>query len=503
MTCPERQASIDGDGGKPLRRPAAFVILAVLSLGLALSLVSGAPSADGPGDRRLKLYNIHNGERLDIVYKRGDDYDAEALKKLNWIFRDWRRNEATKMDPKAFDLLWEIYQELGSTKPIHIVSGYRSSRTNEGLRKNGGGQAKNSQHIQGKALDVHFPDVPVQRLRYSALVRERGGVGYYPTSALPFVHIDTGRVRMWPRMPRLELAALFPNGRSKFIPADGRPITPADVAAARKNTKLYETVAAFHALRNRDRSTTLVASAEPEVPAAVPAAVETEVPQQVASVDVAEQAFEATESDAPVLDGPALEAPAPQPVLSQKKQVASLVPPVPKLLTRARKPATLASRTELDALVLASLDAENTPVRLPIRKTTIAPSASEEDGVIVPPEPAEMTMGTFLSRSGWARAPEFDEEHPDELSYRTFPVTVFLTPNASLDQPEIAILRHPDFKVAHERLLDADAGLELSFKPQGKIAALTWDGQFAPEHVMLSGMFDGAATGKRVKTAKK
>ncbi len=153
------------DGGIPLRRPAGVIILAVLALGLALSLGSGAPSADAPGDRRLKLYNIHNGERLDIVFKRGDTYDKEALKKLSWIFRDWRRNEATAMDPKAFDLLWEIYQELGSSKPIHIISGYRSSRTNESLRKKGGGQAKGSQHIQGKALDVHFPGVPVQRLR--------------------------------------------------------------------------------------------------------------------------------------------------------------------------------------------------------------------------------------------------------------------------------------------------------------------------------------------------
>ena len=63
-------------------------------------------------------------------------------------------------------------------------------------------------------------------MRYSALIRERGGVGYYPTSGIPFVHVDTGRVSMWPRMPRMELALLFPNGHSKYIPDDGRPITP-------------------------------------------------------------------------------------------------------------------------------------------------------------------------------------------------------------------------------------------------------------------------------------
>ncbi|MEZ5924918.1 MAG: DUF882 domain-containing protein [Hyphomicrobiaceae bacterium] len=478
-----------------------MVVWATLALGLALSAGSSAPTADTPGDRRLSLYNIHNGERLDIVYKHGEAYDGVALKKLNWIFRDWRRNQATQMDPKAFDLLWEIYQELGSSKPIHIVSGYRAPATNEKLRKAGGGQAKFSQHIQGKALDVHFPDVPVQRLRYSALVRERGGVGYYPTSALPFVHIDTGRVRMWPRMPRQELALLFPNGRSKFVPTDGRPITPADVSAARKNRKLYETVAAFHALRSRDRSTTLVAGLETASATTTVAVADIPAPQPVtlSKPDVA--------SDAPVLDGPALTPP--QPVLTAKKQVASIeafLPPLPELAPTelTRRPAQLASRKELDDLVLASLGPESAVVTPPLKKPRVArASIPAGDAVIVPPAPEEMTIGTFLSRSGWARAPEFDEEHPSELSYRPFPLSVYLTADADLDQPALAKLHHPNFKAAHERLLDADAGLELSFKPRERVAALTWDGQFAPENILLSEMVGDSPSGKRVKTAKK
>jgi uncharacterized protein YcbK (DUF882 family) len=473
-----------------------LVILAILLLGLALSVGSGSPIADTPGDRRLLLYNIHNGERLDIVYKHGDTYDEAALKKLNWIFRDWRRNEAIRMDPKSFDLLWEIYQELGSSQPIHIVSGYRSPTTNERLRKSGGGQAKHSQHILGKALDVHFPDVSVQRLRYSALIRERGGVGYYPTSALPFVHIDTGRVRMWPRMPRQELALLFPNGHSRFVPNDGRPITPADVVAARKNKKLYETVAAFHALRNRDRSTTLIASAEPEAAVQTVALAKSSEPV-VAVID--------SDEEAPVLDGPALTAP--QPLLVAKKQVASLgfLPPLPELAPSGltKESAGLLARKKLDDLVLASLEPEAAEAESSLARSSSGLTSSGADGVITPPAPEEMTIGAFLSRTGWARAPEFDEEHPSELSYRPFPLSAFLTADASLDQPALAKLRHPDFAVAHERLLDADAGLELSFKPEERVAALTWDGQFAPESVMLSEMFDGAKTGKRVKTAKR
>ena len=112
--------------------------------------------------------------------------------------------------------------------------------TNDMLRRTVGGQASESRHILGKAADVHFPDVPLKNLRYSALIRERGGVGYYPTSALPFVHVDTDRVRAWPRLPRYELALLFPRaGRSicrrKAVPS--RAKTCASPAASTRSSR--------------------------------------------------------------------------------------------------------------------------------------------------------------------------------------------------------------------------------------------------------------------------
>ncbi len=116
-----------------------------------------------------------------------------------------------------------MHEELGSKEPINIICGYRSAATNEMLRETVGGQAKQSQHITGKAIDITFPDIPLKKMRYSALIRERGGVGYYPTSGVPFVHVDTGNVRMWPRMPRMELALLFPNGHSKYVPEGWPP----------------------------------------------------------------------------------------------------------------------------------------------------------------------------------------------------------------------------------------------------------------------------------------
>ncbi len=197
------------------------------AIGLALSGFSVCAFASD-GARTLTFYNIHTKEEMSITYKRDGEFDPDGMKKINHIMRDWRSNQSTKMDPALIDTIWEIYQELGSEKPIHLISGYRSKKTNDRLRRRRGGQARQSQHILGKAADIHFPDVDVKRLRNSALVREKGGVGYYPKSGIPFVHVDTGRVRHWPRLPRQELALLFPDGKSKHVPRDGRPITPRD-----------------------------------------------------------------------------------------------------------------------------------------------------------------------------------------------------------------------------------------------------------------------------------
>lgn len=198
-----------------------------------LAIAGFALSAHAAGDTRsLSFYNIHTKEKVTITYKRDGKFDPDGMKQINHIMRDWRRDEPTDMDPELVDTIWEIYQDVGSEQPIHLVSGYRSSKTNENLRRRGGGQARKSQHILGKAADLHFPDVPVKKLRNSALVRQVGGVGYYPKSGLPFVHVDTGNVRSWPRVPRQELAMLFPDGNTQHIPSDGRPLTKRDGAMA-------------------------------------------------------------------------------------------------------------------------------------------------------------------------------------------------------------------------------------------------------------------------------
>jgi uncharacterized protein YcbK (DUF882 family) len=198
---------------------------------LAFAGVSFGAAAAGE-TRSLTFYNIHTKETATITYKRDGKFDTEGMKQINHMMRDWRRDEPTDMDPDLIDTIWAIYRDVGSEKPIHLVSGYRSAKTNEALRRRGGGQARKSQHVLGKAADIHFPDVDVKRLRNSALVREVGGVGYYPKSGIPFVHVDTGRVRHWPRIPRQELAMIFPDGKTRHVPGDGRPLTRRDGAVA-------------------------------------------------------------------------------------------------------------------------------------------------------------------------------------------------------------------------------------------------------------------------------
>ncbi len=194
--------------------------------GLFLSMSLGAaPALSASGDRELYLYYTHTKETARIVFKHNGKYDQEGLKKLNWFLRDWRRNEPTHMDPQLFDLIWEVYHDVGATEPIHIVSAYRAPETNQMLRKTTSGVAKNSQHTHGKAMDFFIPGIPLTKLREAAFRRQVGGVGFYPTSGSPFVHLDTASVRAWPRMTHAQLQKIFPEGKTLHVPSDGKVLS--------------------------------------------------------------------------------------------------------------------------------------------------------------------------------------------------------------------------------------------------------------------------------------
>ena len=210
-----------------------LLTLAFLTIFVSLAALTPADAET----RKLKLYFLHTKEKATITYKKNGRYIPAGLSKINTFLRDWRRNEPTRMDPDLLDLVWDIYRQSGSSDYINVVSAYRSPATNNMLRKRGRGVAKRSQHTLGKALDFFLPDVNLAKLRKIGLIEQLGGVGYYPSSGSPFIHIDTGSVRHWPRMSRKELVRIFPGGKTLHVPSDGKPLPGYNQAVASYNAK--------------------------------------------------------------------------------------------------------------------------------------------------------------------------------------------------------------------------------------------------------------------------
>ncbi|WP_247319730.1 DUF882 domain-containing protein [Bradyrhizobium sp. 21] len=182
--------------------------------------------------KTLSFHHTHSGEDLTVTFKRDGRYDEAALKQLNHFLRDWRTQDETVMDRHLFDILWEVYRDVDAKQPIQIISSYRSPATNAMLRRRSSGVARFSQHMLGHAMDFHIPGVPLEQIRFAGLRLQRGGVGFYPTSGSPFVHLDTGSIRHWPRMTHDQLARVFPDGRTVHVPTDGTPLKGYELAKA-------------------------------------------------------------------------------------------------------------------------------------------------------------------------------------------------------------------------------------------------------------------------------
>ncbi|WP_040771860.1 DUF882 domain-containing protein [Rhodopseudomonas sp. B29] len=206
---------------------------AALSSILLLGAAGTVHDATALGDTRtLSFHHTHSGEDLTVTFKRSGRYDEEALKKLNHFLRDWRNQDQTVMDRSLFDILWEVYRDVDGKQPIQIISAYRSPATNAMLRRRSSGVARHSQHMLGHAMDFFIPGVPLEQIRFAGLRLQRGGVGFYPTSGSPFVHLDTGNIRHWPRMTADQLARVFPDGRTVHLPTSGKPLKNYELALA-------------------------------------------------------------------------------------------------------------------------------------------------------------------------------------------------------------------------------------------------------------------------------
>jgi uncharacterized protein YcbK (DUF882 family) len=185
-----------GQIGKGLqRRWIVAALVSVLAPTVAFAQASAPPTQQSQ-EHRLRLFHTHTGDRIDVVYRRGDTYLPDAVAKLDYFLRDFRTGDVRHFDPKLYDILEEL--TISMDRPgteIDIVCGYRSPWTNEFLRSHTSGVAKNSLHLQAEAIDLRIPGVDTLKLRRAALALRRGGVGYYPHS--DFIHVDMGRVRQW------------------------------------------------------------------------------------------------------------------------------------------------------------------------------------------------------------------------------------------------------------------------------------------------------------------
>ncbi len=402
--------------GSVARRAVLGASLALIFAAAWCSATAYRASALGE-TRTLSMYNIHTKENLTVTFKRDGKYDEAALKQLNNFMRDWRANKEINMDPALIDLIWTLHQQLGSNEPVHLICGHRTAETNASMRKKGGGQAKRSQHILGKAADISFPDVSAKQLRNSALVQEHGGVGYYPTSGIPFVHVDTGNVRMWPRIPRLELAALFPDGNTKYLPIDNKPIT-------RQDYKL--------ALAKGLVSRTMVASAAP-LPKARPA-------------DVVAEA----EADAQN------EVDTPRPVLASYTPNVTAIADDPHQPGSPPPPARLFTYASAGGMV-------SLPIPGLFRK-----AAPKDDAPLPAYQDAEVVG-----------APEADDDHPEELSYVPFEIAGLMTDASVTYSRTVAPLTHPEQGNLDYLFDDMDRPTAFTLRPGSGYAGLASAQQFS------------------------
>lgn len=178
----------------------SFLAIVVISGFVLISLPTSNGFAvawpDSPVERRLRLFQTHTGEHIDVVYRQGNDYLDDAIAKLDHFLRDHRTGQELHYDPHLFDLLADLTVALGKPDAeIAVICGYRSPWSNEFLRAHTSGVAKHSLHMQARAIDVRLPGVSTRDLRNAALSLHRGGVGYYPRSG--FIHADIGRVTKW------------------------------------------------------------------------------------------------------------------------------------------------------------------------------------------------------------------------------------------------------------------------------------------------------------------
>jgi hypothetical protein len=264
------------------------------------------------------------------------------------------------------------------------------------------------------------------------------------------VHIDTDRVRAWPRLPRNELALLFPNGRTQHLPEDGEPISMDDVRRARAgNTELATQLAEFHQQRSQPRTSMQVASLTPSLPQLLAPPRPVERPA----------AFGTRPSD------------------SERARLAALAAePPPRLVA---EPKAVSRRPQQGNGPGGALSWAG-ELRVAAADAATDAKAMQKLRAAVP----------LTRNAAFVPAAAYDEEHPEELSYRPFPIAPLLTATASADDRALTGMVHPDLAKTLEFLDQGISTLPMRLRPGPQTAQVMWAQQFKGEAVNLSGLTD-------------
>ncbi|HWY73906.1 MAG TPA: DUF882 domain-containing protein, partial [Burkholderiaceae bacterium] len=169
------------------------LFLSVIAGTAALPYTLRALPLPPPQPHRLNLANPHTGETFSGIYRDDNGAIPGVMDELSVFLRDFRSGEKIAIDVGVIDFLMGVMQAVGLSQAT-ILSAYRTPETNALLARTHFGVAENSQHLYGRALDVHFGDKLADAMK-AARAMQRGGVGWYPHSG--FMHIDTGPVRNW------------------------------------------------------------------------------------------------------------------------------------------------------------------------------------------------------------------------------------------------------------------------------------------------------------------
>jgi uncharacterized protein YcbK (DUF882 family) len=397
---------------------------------LATLAPNALESAVANGDTRtLFLFHSHSKESIAATFRTGGHYDGQVLEKLNWFLRDWRTDEPTHMDPRLFDTLWEAYRSAGRNTgpddPIVVVSAYRCPATNAMLRRRSSAVAEHSQHMLGKAMDSTMPAMSMEKLREIAMRMQRGGVGYYPNANTPFVHIDVGGVRHWPRMNYDQLVRLFPDGKTVHIPSNGHPLAGYEEARAEILARGGEAVSVADATQNggifgffarlfgggADEAEDREVAPEPKATRLASRGRHAPAAQEAPEQEPSRQMVASAEADLPrgetYIGAPAAQAPAAVQPPPPQRQPAAAAPPAPEPVAVAPEPEVKPAPETAPETASQDEPATTTDAPLPPRRPASLMASLEAP--LPPTRPAELarlpdviTQGAVLGGHGAA-----------------------------------------------------------------------------------------------------